>query len=285
MQTEGRELVGEVTAHRPPDGGVSFWWLGQLSVILKLGDIVMYLDPYLSPSERRLIPPLFAPEDVTNADWVLCTHDHRDHIDPGAIPGIARSSEQARFIAPHPVRERMVSLGVPAERLIGLDDGETFREGDLRITGVKSAHEFFDYVEGVGHPYMGYVVERGDCAVYHCGDTLCYEGLLTALQRWKLTVMFVPINGRDAVRYRRGTIGNMTYQEAVDLAGHAQPGLVVPGHWDMFAHNSEDPALFVDYLEAKFTGQAHRVCRPGERVDVGCGLERRQTQDVTTHLV
>jgi L-ascorbate metabolism protein UlaG (beta-lactamase superfamily) len=52
----------------------------------------------------------------------------------------------------------------------------------------------------------------------------------------------LPINGRDGARYRRNCIGNMTFQEAADLAGELHPRLVIPGHWDMFADNPGDPA-------------------------------------------
>ena len=41
----------------------------------------------------------------------------------------------------------------------------------------------------------------------------------------------------DAKRYRQNCIGNMTYQEAADLAGEIDPQMVIPGHWDMFADN------------------------------------------------
>ena len=69
----------------------------------------------------------------------------------------------------------------------------------------------------------------------------------------------IPINGRDARRLLRNCIGNMTYQEAADLAGDVQPGLVIPGHWDMFADNSADPDLFKDYLKAKYKDRL--VCK------------------------
>jgi L-ascorbate 6-phosphate lactonase len=264
----GPQLIADISAHTPPPGGLTFWWLGQLSVVVKLAGKVLWIDPYLADNPRRQVPPLCAPEDVTNADFVLCTHDHSDHIDPTAIPHIAAASPQATFIAPRPHRERMASLGVPAERFQALDDGEVLESEGLRITGVKAQHEFFDAVPGVGHPFMGYVVEGDGCAAYHSGDTLCYEGLLTVLQAWSFAVMFLPINGRDAVRYRRGTIGNMTYQEAVDLAGQLGPRLVAPMHYDMFATNSADPAEFVDYLDAKFPGQAAWVGEHGMAVDV-----------------
>ena len=47
----------------------------------------------------------------------------------------------------------------------------------------------------------------------------------------------------------------MTYQEAADLAGECDTELVIPGHWDMFADNSEDPKLFEDYVNVKYKGR------------------------------
>ena len=47
----------------------------------------------------------------------------------------------------------------------------------------------------------------------------------------------------------------MTYQEAADLAGETGPKMVIPGHWDMFEINGEDPSLFADYLDAKYQGK------------------------------
>ena len=40
--------------------------------------------------------------------------------------------------------------------------------------------------------------------------------------------------------------------EAADLAGDIQPGMVIPGHWDMFADNSADPTLFEEYIKIKY---------------------------------
>ena len=108
-------------------------------------------------------------------------------------------------------------------------------------------------------------------SAYFAGDTVNYEGLLTRLQEMGPDVVFLPINGRDAERYRRGCIGNLTYQEAVDLAGELAPRLAVPVHYDMFAANSEDPRKFVDYLEAKYPGVRSWVGEHGERVEVEGG--------------
>lgn len=264
----GQELIAEIQETETPSGTGAFWWLGQHSFIVKLGGCTVYIDPYLEPSPARQTPPLFMPEEITNADLVLCTHDHLDHIDPYALEGIVRASPEALFVAPRPHRERMLFIGVPESRLRLINADETVEAAAVRVTGVKAKHEFF-YETPEGFPYLGYVFEGNSVCGYHSGDTLVYEGLPATLRRWRLDVAFLPINGRDAERYQSGCIGNMTYQEAVDLAGELRVGLAVPSHWDMFRNNSEDPQRFVRYLAAKFPETPCWVGRAGEAVRFG----------------
>ena len=61
----------------------------------------------------------------------------------------------------------------------------------------------------------------------------------------------------------------MTYQEAADLAGAVRPGLTIPTHFDMFAGNTENPQLFADYMAVKYPDLPVRICRYGDRIEVG----------------
>jgi L-ascorbate 6-phosphate lactonase len=265
---QGAELLSDVARTRTEPGRVAFWWLGQHSFIVKGGATLIYIDPYLSPSSARQTPPLLKPEEVTNADLVLCTHDHGDHIDPGAIPGIAAGSPEAKFVVPRPAVERVRELEVSAERLLPLTDGETAEWRGVRVTAVKAKHERFDEVPGVGFPFLGYVIELNGAIIYHSGDTIVYDGLVTALRRHRPSVAFLPINGRDAERLKGGCIGNMTYQEAVDLAGDVGVRWAIPAHYDMFVGNQEDPMKFARYLEVKFPEIQTWVGPAGQRVMV-----------------
>ncbi len=237
-----------------PPGQLAFWWLGQMGFVLKGGDRTVWVDAYLKPRPDRLVAPLFEPGEVTDADLICGTHDHSDHIDHYAWPLLATASPDATFVVPDLVRERVQNtLGIPATRFVGINSGETVDVKGVRITGVAAAHEFLDRDPATGrYPYMSYVFEFNGCTVYHSGDTCNYEGMETALRRWKFDVMFVPINGRDARRYANHCSGNMTYQEAADLCGAIEPGLIVPGHYDMFARNLGDVAGFVDYVHIKY---------------------------------
>ena len=261
-------LIAEINATELMDGKAAFWWLGQLSFIVKIGPTVIYLDPYLAENPGRRTPPLLRPEEVTNASLCTGSHDHGDHIDPEALPGIAAASPDCKFVVPNPHVERAVALGCHRESVSGLRPDETAVVAGVQVTAVKAKHETFDETD-LGFPHLGYVFEASDVCFYHAGDTLVYEGLVTTLSAYALDAMFVPINGRDAARFRAGCLGNMTYQEAVDLAGDLQPQLVVPAHYDMFASNSADPEEFADFLDARYPGLPCWIGPAGEKVIFG----------------
>jgi L-ascorbate metabolism protein UlaG (beta-lactamase superfamily) len=262
------ELIHDINKAEPPYGGLTFWWLGQHSFVVKAGERILYFDPYLEPSEQRLVPPLLLPKEVRHADFVFGSHDHLDHIDPFAIQGIATATRRTRFVVSRVAAQHLVELGVPSERIIALDEGLVYEEEGLRISAIAAAHEFLDRDAALGYPYLCFVVETGGVTIVHTGDTCKYDGMTLKLRRWSPDILFVPINGRDAVRLRRGCIGNMTYQEAVDLAGELRPRLTVPCHYDMFADNSADPSLFADYMDVKYPDLRYWIGGYGERIEL-----------------
>jgi L-ascorbate 6-phosphate lactonase len=264
--TAGQALLDEIDQQLVAPGAVTFWWLGQMGFVVKVGGFTLYFDPYLAPSSRRQIPPLLDAATVDNADLVFGSHDHGDHIDPVAISGIAAASPQARFVCSRVAARTVLSLGVPAERIVALDEGLVHEQGAVRISAIAAEHEFFDRDPELGYPHLCYIVEVDGATLLHMGDTLRYDGMVAKLSRWQFDIMFMPINGRDARRFARNCLGNMTFQEAVDLAGELRPRLAVPGHYDMFADNSQNPAAFADYMRLKFPNQAFWIGDHGQAI-------------------
>jgi len=266
LKLSGQALIDEVNATVCPSGEFAFWWLGQNGFIFKGGDVVFYVDPYISERPERQTPPALKPEEVTNATVVLCSHDHSDHLDRGALPGLAAASPNAVFVVPKPAIGTMVALGIAEDRVIGCGHLDPIGVCGLRVTGVKTRHERFDEDPQLGFPYLGYVVECNGVTFYHAGDANIYDGLVPMLTKLDPQAAFLPINGRDAERLARNCLGNMTFQEAVDLAGDINVEMAVPMHWDMFAGNSEDPQKFASFLAAKFPQIRTWVGPVGEKV-------------------
>lgn len=240
-----------------PEGTAVLWWLGQMSLLVKIGDTVLSVDYYAAPDPDRLVKPPVPMEEVAGVDAFLGTHDHIDHIDHKAWRVWAKTCPGARFVFPAPHREAVLADGVSPDRAVALEAGGSVRIGDVTVRCIPAAHEFLDRDPATGlYPHLQYILEGNGLRILHCGDTVRWEGMLPALQTiGPVDAALLPINGRDGKRYRNGFIGNMTFQEAADLAGELGVGLAIPGHWDMFAANPGDPEAFADYLDAKYEGR------------------------------
>ncbi len=233
------------------------YWLGQMGLMIKSKESRICIDFFASPTaERRVAPPL-ATEDLSDVDAFLGTHNHLDHIDHEAWKIWAQAHPNAKFIFAEAHRKAVLADGVAPENAIGLNDGESVKVGDMTIHAIAAAHEFLEMDEATGlYPHLQYIVEADGAKIHHAGDTLRYEGMLAKLKAFgHIDAELLPINGRDAWRYTHGCIGNMTFQEAADLAGEVAPAVAIPGHWDMFADNGADPKDFADYLAAKYEGK------------------------------
>src|SRR4028119_1686034 len=101
---------------------LAFWGLGQVGVTIKGPEGVLYVDPYLTDSDgeggsmERTFPPPLRPDEVTNADAVLLTHDHIDHTDPDTVLPLSAASPQARFVAPSTSRDTLLHARLGAGR-------------------------------------------------------------------------------------------------------------------------------------------------------------------------
>ena len=236
--------------------------LGQHSFLVKTADKLIAFDPYLSDIPQRLIKPFVYAEDLADFDLIFGSHDHSDHIDRPLLSEMACG--RAKFVFPEAVVSSISEI--PHSKIIAMKGDDYFDYDGIGIHALPSAHEFLEIDENGAYFSLGFVVKIGKFSIYHSGDCCIYEGLLTKLKTLAPDIMLLPINGRDAERYKRNCIGNMTYQEAVDLAGLSGTKIAIPAHYDMFEGNLENPQLFIDYAKVKFPHLETKISAPGEIV-------------------
>jgi rhamnosyltransferase len=224
--------------------------LGQSGCRLEMAGQVIYIDPYLShsvetlhaPDLVRQVPLSLKPEQVTDADWVLITHEHTDHCDPHTLPQLAKASPRARFVGPQPVLEALMQWGIASERLVRAP-GEwlPLAEG-LELNAVPAAHPELTRCEDGSYRFVGYLLKTPQATLYLAGDTRLCDELVDALrQAGPVHTAFLPVNEINYFRNRRGIIGNMSVREAFGLAQELNFEQVVAVHWDMFAINEVYP--------------------------------------------
>lgn len=247
----GSDFIDHVSTHLVPPGTLALWWIGQASVILRIGATTIYIDPYLTDGPKRLVAPPCTADQVTNADLILLTHGHGDHLDTAALPCIAAASRDSTIVVPRPLVSRVTELVGNAATILPADAGIAVQWRDVRIVPVAARHEEFDTHSELGHPYLGYVISGDGLTLYHAGDTIPYDGLVETLAPLAIDVALLPINGRDFFRQQRGIAGNLNCREAAELAGLLEVDTVIPIHYGMFAGNTVRPGDFIEALQAK----------------------------------
>ena len=121
-----QELLATIESQEVKDGELAFWWLGQLSVLVKTSKHILVFDPYLAPSPMRNFPPPLAPEMITNADYIFGSHDHGDHIDRNTLPGMMSASPKARTVCSKVAARSVVAMGIDEWNVYGVSYGSDF---------------------------------------------------------------------------------------------------------------------------------------------------------------
>jgi L-ascorbate metabolism protein UlaG (beta-lactamase superfamily) len=251
------------------------WWLGQSGFLIQYQSRHLLLDPYLSDSltkkyentnkpHVRMTERVIAPENLDFIDVVTSSHNHTDHLDAETLLPLMQVNPGLKIVVPKANLEFAAHrLQVSTERLTPVIQNEPLRLGSFTLHAVPAAHEQLEIDEEGNHKFIGLLVEVGGYTIYHSGDTLLYSAMTDILKQWKIDIALLPINGRDPVR---GVAGNLSGEEAAQLAKEIGAKLVVPCHYDMFEFNTVSPAAFIE--TAKQIGQPYYVLQNGERLSL-----------------
>lgn len=262
--TDNTTIVAQIEGLQVPFGQIALWSLGQSGYVLKAGNTIACIDPYLSGERttRRFAPPL-APADIM-AEVVFATHEHLDHTDPWTLTRLMAASPSATLIASSQGRAIAVGAGIASERVIVPRIGKRNELVGLAYTALPAAHYSYE-VDDEGHArWMGFLIEWNGVSLYHSGDTIIFPELLKALEGRTVDLALLPTNGRDFPREQRGIIGNMWPHEAVALAQIVKARVLIGMHNDLFAGNRVSSGLLFDALDQLAPFQRCHVLQPGE---------------------
>ncbi len=211
-------------------------WLGQSGYLYDFpGGLTVCIDPYLSHAKsggqtRPRLTPIVIPATAIAADLVLTTHDHIDHFDEISLRPLAERPA-AVFAGPTSCRAHWLAMGLPGERFLRLDQGNSLTVAGLRLTATYAEHS-----SGPNRDAIGVLLETDGIRIYQTGDSEHTERLADEARGLQPDLLTVPINGRG---------GNMTAAQAAALTKLVAPRVVIPMHYGMFADNTADPEDFV----------------------------------------
>lgn len=247
-------------------------WYGHASAMVEVDGQRVLLDPVwgdrVSPSPtvgpRRLHPPPVPIEDLPKVDAVLISHDHYDHLDLPTVRSLVRT-QTAPFVVPLGIGAHLRRWGVPDERIIELDWGQSADVGALRLTCTQARHFSGRGLRRDNTLWSSWVIRGPKQRVYFGGDTGYTAGFAEiGQQHGPFGLTLLPIGAYGA----QWPHIHMNPEEAVRAHGDLGGEVLLPIHWATFElafHGWAEPVqrLWVAAAEA---GVALALPMPGQRI-------------------
>ena len=194
-------------------------WLGQAGLLFETDEACVIIDPYLSdscaainPASARRVP---VNEDFLKItpDFLIFTHNHRDHYDPDTAEIYLAMQEKITVLAPESV------WGIARQKkgphnYVQFDRHTTWTDKGLRFTAVKATHS--------DPAAIGVLIEELSSGkiYYVTGDTLYNSEIFADLPQ-NIEAVFLPVNGAG---------NNMNMTDAAAFAAKTGAKYAVPLH-------------------------------------------------------
>lgn len=202
------------------------------------GTTKILVDPFLTGNPQASINP-----DDVEADYILVTHAHGDHIGD-AYDILERTGATAVCIP------EMTDFAGENIKTIGMNLGGTVKTEFGFIRMVPALHS-----SGVqGGIACGYVIGVGGKIIYYSGDTALFSDMKLIGERDKIDYAILPIGGHY-------TMDPIDAAKAVVFLDAAN---VIPLHyntWDVIKQNAEDLVKLVEFAKV-------HIVKPGQSLEL-----------------
>ncbi|MCD7963588.1 MAG: MBL fold metallo-hydrolase [Rikenellaceae bacterium] len=233
----------------------SLVWLGHATFVINIEGISMITDPVLYDIpmfRRRTLLPL-GPEEITGLDYILLSHDHRDHLDIRSLKIIEKYNPDAEILAPLGIRrilENKISLKISEAgwfqryetRGVDIDLLPAVHWGRRKLT------------DGNKDLWGSFMISANGRHIYFAGDTAynkkLFEDIAELYQEPDICIF--PIGAYSPRFFMK--YAHMSPSEAVEAFTDIGGKTFVPMHYGTFVLSDEPINEPVSLLEKEFTG-------------------------------
>ncbi len=232
-------LMNEILDAKCDKEELIIFWLGQNSFIFKSSHSLVGVDLYLSRVYNRENhlheTPLISPDEVV-VDYIFCTHDHLDHLDPYTISFIYDHNPEAVFISTSEGKNHFRNLGIPEKQAIAMTHSEELKFGDFMTTAYYSIPK----ENNPDTTHLGYLFTFEACKIYNMGDS----DERTSINPVTVLEPVVKEGPDVAILPIIGDIPSRTPLHALRFAELLNPKIVIPSHYGCFEGRNVDPRRF-----------------------------------------
>ncbi len=253
---------------------LNFTYIGGPTALLELGGLWMLTDPTFDPAGeeyptgvytlRKKAGPAISSESLGGIDVVLLSHDqHFDNLDHAGRTLLKRAGK---------ILTTPAGAGRLGGQAVGLAPWQSIdlptRDGRvLQVTGTPARH---GPVGGDRGPVTGFVMalsESPQSSIYISGDTVWYEGVAEVSRRFSVQIAILFMGAARVLEVGAAHL-TFTADEAVEAARAFAEAIIIPLHYEGWAHFSESRRQIENAFASAGMERRLRWMKPGSTITV-----------------
>lgn len=234
----------------------ALWYLGGPSIAVRTKGKVGYIDPFFGPSVNplwsRRFESLIDPRQIRRVNWVLISHEHRDHCNEATIRALEEKARPEYFLPDMSLEtiRAEFALKIDPLRVHVVSPGWRFEAEEMTL-------EIFPSADATAREAVSFLLILNHGKVFHAGDSLYEPSFFAALREYAIDVAFLPL-GKNP----RGWNVYPENEDFIQMASEIASKITVPIHWDLWREAYTDPHS----LENKGKGTEIRILTRGSKV-------------------
>jgi L-ascorbate metabolism protein UlaG (beta-lactamase superfamily) len=174
-----------------------------------------------TPSKTLVIDPVdIRARSFPDADAVLITHEHYDHLDPRLIAEIQKAT--GCTIIADPASAKRLQHAIPPTKLQEIRPGTETKIGEVLVKAEKCNHPATE-------PVTYIITSEDGVKVFHTADSLPYPELAAIGEREKFDVVFCTV----------GIAPGTSPETGFEIARLTKPQVAVPYHTNSMAYQQQ----------------------------------------------
>lgn len=200
---------------------IGITWSGHAGFKIIYGNKKVYIDPYKLSKNY---------ENISDADIVLVTHNHFDHLSIEDLKNII--NERTIIVSAQECLSQLKSLQL--KESIGIDPRDSVKVDDLKIETVP-AYNVNKHFHPKDDRKIGFIVEFGKDRLYHTGDS----DMIPEMKDTNPSIVLIPVSGTYV----------MNAEEASQAVNQLiNPRIAIPMHYGTIVGNKEDAIRFSELV-------------------------------------
>ena len=174
-----------------------------------------------TPSKTLVMDPVdIRARSFPDADAVLITHEHYDHLDPRLITEIQKTTNCT--IIADPASTQRLQHAIPPQKLQQISPGEEIKIGEVHVKAEKCNHP-------ATQPVTYIITSEDGVKVFHTADSLPYPELAALGEKEKFDVVFCTV----------GIASGASPETGSEIAKLTKPQVAVPYHTNSITYQQQ----------------------------------------------